>query len=72
VTAKEALRRLHAAGWTIVRQTGKHTLLQKDGQVTTVSLGSKIRDRAERALLRLLRGQGTRSDQHCNESAEQK
>jgi len=63
VTGKEAIRRLCGEGWTIIRQTGKHTIVQKDGRTATISLG-KMRNRAERSLLRLLRGQGTRSDQH--------
>jgi predicted RNA binding protein YcfA (HicA-like mRNA interferase family) len=71
VNGKEALRRLRGEGWTIIRQTGKHTLLEKGGRMATVSLGDMGR-RAERSVLRLLRGQGTRSDQHCSESVAQK
>lgn len=36
MTAQEALRRLKREGWIIVRQTGSHVQLVKDGQRITV------------------------------------
>ena len=36
MTAQDALRRLKREGWTIVRQSGSHVQLVKDGQRITV------------------------------------
>lgn len=36
MTAQEALRRLAREGWTVVRQTGSHVQLLKDGVRLTV------------------------------------
>lgn len=36
MTAQDALRRLKREGWIIVRQTGSHVQLVKDGQRITV------------------------------------
>ena len=36
MTAQEALRKLTREGWTVVRQTGSHIQLVKDGQRLTL------------------------------------
>ena len=40
MTAKEALRRLLKDGWIIVRQTGSHIQLYKEGQRVTLPMHS--------------------------------
>lgn len=62
MTQKEALRRLHAAGWTVLR-AGKHTILVKDGRTATVSLGAHLSLRAERGVMRLAAGRPTARDE---------
>ena len=62
MSGTEALRRLRAAGWQILRQQGKHTILIRDGQSTTISLGSHISEGAEQGIQRLIAGRGTRRE----------
>ena len=64
MSGTEALRRLRAAGWQLLRQQGKHTVLVKDGRSTTISLGTHISRRAEQGIQRLLDGRGTRRELH--------
>lgn len=62
MSGPDALRRLRAAGWQLLRQQGKHTVLVRDGQSTTISLGSRISPRAEQGIQRLLAERGTRRE----------
>jgi predicted RNA binding protein YcfA (HicA-like mRNA interferase family) len=62
MTSKEALRRLQAEGWKVVR-SGKHTLLEKDGNRVSLSLGAHLSLRHERGVMRLLEGRPTARDE---------
>ena len=68
MTGKEALRRLRAAGWNVVRDTGKHAIVCRETPAanpqtcTTIPLGTKLSRRAEAGVMRLLAGRGTRRE----------
>jgi len=58
MTGTEAVRRLRAAGWQLVR-SGKHAIMEKDGRTLTVSLGAKMSRQAESGIKRALLGRLT-------------
>jgi len=41
MTVRDMLRRLHAAGWTVVRQRGSHRQLQHPTNPATVTVAGK-------------------------------
>lgn len=61
MTGKQALKRLRAAGWQIVKNGGRHIHLEKGGLKATVPFGS-LSSRAEGSLKRLLRKRPTAGD----------
>lgn len=67
MTGKEAVRRLRAAGWQLAR-SGKHTIMEKDGQTMMVPLGAKIGRRTEQGILRVLAGRPNGRDGFRNGS----
>jgi hypothetical protein len=60
VTSTEAIRKLEAAGWRVVR-AAKHYLVEKDGRRATIPLGT-LRGGSEAGVLRLLRDRGNGRD----------